>query len=160
MSTNPDLLKNLIVYDGIKHGFAVFQFFKNGKWQHVIIDTRIPYNSQSKTPLYGYCHDPQEFWVPLMEKAYAKLHGKYEMLNGGQMNEALVDLTGGVSEKFHFRAPETVEAMETGTFWKDLKKWHQQGFLLGCANTVKDENGNLEEGMGNSGILYNHAYGI
>lgn len=23
-STNPDLLKNLIVYDGIKHGFAVF----------------------------------------------------------------------------------------------------------------------------------------
>jgi len=30
------------------------------------------------------------------------------------MNEALVDLTGGVSEKFHFRAPETVEAMETG----------------------------------------------
>jgi hypothetical protein len=32
--------------------------------------------------------------------------------------------------------------------------------LLGCANTVKDENGNLEEGMGNSGILFNHAYGI
>jgi len=32
--------------------------------------------------------------------------------------------------------------------------------LLGCANTVKDENGNLEDGMGNSGILYNHAFGI
>ncbi len=25
---------------------------------------------------------------------------------------------------------------------------------------VKDENGNPEEGMGNSGILFNHAYGI
>jgi hypothetical protein len=95
-----------------------------------------------------------------MEKAYAKLHGKYEMLNGGQMNESLVDLTGGVSDRFGFRAPEVVESMETGQFWKDLKKWHQQGFLLGCANTVKDDNGNLEEGMGNSGILYNHAYGI
>ena len=57
--------------------------------------------------MYGYCQDLGEFWVSLMEKAYAKLHGTYEMLNGGAMNEALVDLTGGVSEKFHLRAPET-----------------------------------------------------
>ena len=104
LSTNPELLNNLIVYDGMQHGFAVFQFFKNGKWQHVIVDTRIPYNTQSKTPLYGHCTDLNEFWVSLMEKAYAKLHGTYEMLNGGQMNEALVDLTGGVSEKFHLRS--------------------------------------------------------
>ena len=54
LSTNPDLLKNLIYYDGIQYGFAVFYFFKNGKWQHVIVDTRIPYNSQTKTPLYGH----------------------------------------------------------------------------------------------------------
>jgi hypothetical protein len=81
----------------------------------VIVDTRIPYNSQSKTPLYGHCQEQSnEFWVPLMEKAYAKLHGTYEMLNGGQMGEALVDLTGGVSEKFHFRSPETTEAIEDG----------------------------------------------
>ena len=76
------------------------------------------------------------------------------------MNEALVDLTGGVSEKFPLRAPDIAEQIEGGQFWKELKKYHQQGFLLGCANTVKDENGNLEEGMGNSGILFNHAYGI
>lgn len=82
-STNLELLKNLFVYDGMKNGFAVFQFFKNGRWQYVIIDTRIPYNSQTRTPLYGQCSDPNEFWVPLMEKAYAKLHGSYEMLNGG-----------------------------------------------------------------------------
>lgn len=44
-STNPELLSNLIVYDGIKYGFAVFQFFKNGRWQYVIVDTRIPYNT-------------------------------------------------------------------------------------------------------------------
>ena len=95
-----------------------------------------------------------------MEKAYAKLHGNYEMLNGGQMTESLVDLTGGVSQKFHLRAPEIAESIEGGQFWKDLKKFHSLGFLLGCANTVKDENGNEEEGMGNSGILFNHAYGI
>lgn len=160
LSTNPDLLKNLIYYDGIQYGFAVFYFFKNGKWQHVIVDTRIPYNSQTKTPLYGHNQDQSEFWVALMEKAYAKLHGSYEKLHGGSLNEAMVDLTGGVSEDFDIKSPDTQENIEGGQFWKDLKKYSQQGFLVGCENIVVDDNGNPEDGMGNSGILYNHAYGI
>lgn len=106
LSTHPELLRNMIVHDGIEYGFAVFQFFKNGKWQYVIVDTRIPYNQQGKTPLYGQCADPNEFWVPLMEKAYAKLHGNYEILNGGSMAEGLVDLTGGASDKYNFKSPE------------------------------------------------------
>ncbi len=40
------------------------------------------------------------------------------------MAEALVDLSGGCSEKFDLRAPETAEIIESGTFWKDLKKYH------------------------------------
>jgi hypothetical protein len=40
------------------------------------------------------------------------------------MNEALVDLTGGVSEKFHLRALEIAESIEGGQFWKDLKKFN------------------------------------
>jgi hypothetical protein len=79
-----------------------------------LIDTRIPYNSQSKTPLYGRCDQLDEFWVPLMEKAYAKLHGTYEKLHGGTISESMVDLTGGVSEKFYIRAPEIVENIESG----------------------------------------------
>ena len=34
------------------------------------------------------------------------------------------------------------------------------GYLLGCSLKVADEDGNPEEGMGNQGIQYNHAYGI
>ena len=64
--------------------------------------------------MYAHCSDPSEFWVPLMEKAYAKLHGSYEMLNGGSMAESLVDLTGGCSEKSNLRAPETGEMIESG----------------------------------------------
>jgi hypothetical protein len=103
----------------------------------VIVDTRIPYSSATKTPLYGHCADPNEFWVPLMEKAYAKLHGNYEMIDGDSMSSSLVDLTGGVSEKANLRAPETAEIIESGQFWKDLKKYHQLGYLLGCANVIK-----------------------
>lgn len=53
LAMNTELLKNLIVHDGIKFGFAVFQFFKNGRWTFVKVDTRIPYNSNTKSPLYG-----------------------------------------------------------------------------------------------------------
>ena len=37
-----------------------------------------------------------ETWVPLIEKAYAKLHGNYESLVGGFPSEAVEDLTGYV----------------------------------------------------------------
>jgi hypothetical protein len=37
-----------------------------------------------------------ETWVPLIEKAYAKLHGDYESLQGGFPSEAIEDLTGYV----------------------------------------------------------------
>ena len=59
-----------------------------------------------------------------MEKAYAKLHGNYEQINGGAMGEAMVDLSGGCSEKFDLRAAETSESIESGGFWKDIKKYH------------------------------------
>ena len=35
-----------------------------------------------------------ETWVPLIEKAYAKLHGNYSHLLGGQECDAIEDLTG------------------------------------------------------------------
>ena len=34
--------------------------------------------------------------MPLIEKAYAKLHGNYDHLNGGSEAEALEELTGFV----------------------------------------------------------------
>lgn len=37
-----------------------------------------------------------ETWVPLIEKAYAKLHGNYQYLNEGEECEAIEDLTGCV----------------------------------------------------------------
>ena len=35
-----------------------------------------------------------ETWVPLIEKAYAKLHGNYSHLLGGQICDAIEELTG------------------------------------------------------------------
>jgi len=37
-----------------------------------------------------------ETWVPLIEKAYAKLHGNYSHLKGGHECDAIADMTGFV----------------------------------------------------------------
>ena len=43
----------------------------------VTVDTRIPTNDDAD-PLFAKCKNRSEVWVPLLEKAYAKLHGSYE----------------------------------------------------------------------------------
>lgn len=47
-----------------------------------------------KSLLFARSETENETWVPLIEKAYAKLHGNYYSLSGGQTSEAIEDLTG------------------------------------------------------------------
>jgi calpain len=50
-----------------------------------------------------------------MEKAYAKLHLHYQVLNGGSVSEAMVDLTGMVAEKYELqKSAELTHSLNTG----------------------------------------------
>ncbi|XP_026169223.1 calpain-10 [Mastacembelus armatus] len=82
--------------DSRYRGSFRFHFWQQGYWTQVIIDDRLP--CINSTLCFSRCHSPTAFWVPLLEKAYAKLHGSYERLWAGQVSEALVDLTGGLAE--------------------------------------------------------------
>ena len=77
---------------------------KNGEWQIVTIDDLFPCYPQGQ-PLFSQ-GSSNEIWVLLLEKAYAKLHKSYEILNGGSATEALVDLTGMVVEKYDLNSSE------------------------------------------------------
>ncbi|XP_062843880.1 calpain-10 isoform X2 [Trichomycterus rosablanca] len=75
-----------------------FQFWRNGRWTEVRVDDRLP--CVKNTLCFSRCHQPSAFWVALLEKAYAKLCGSYEHLWAGQVCEAVVDLSGGVAERW------------------------------------------------------------
>jgi len=162
LSTRSDLLKNLIVYDGMKYGVIIIQFFKNGVWLPVVIDTKLPCNPKTKKLLYAHCFREDEFWVSFLEKAYAKIYKCYEKLNGGKMPEALVDLTGGVTEKMNLKTvlgegqAASQQAVKSAELWKIIKANFQTGYVMGCS--LNDKNSKVE--MSPEGIVLNHAYGI
>ena len=92
------------VYPPIFHkfreiGLYVIRFFKNFNWTYVLIDERIPVDKNTKQPVFGRCRSQNELWVPLIEKAYAKLHGCYENLISGYVDEGIQELTGFQPEK-------------------------------------------------------------
>jgi hypothetical protein len=88
-----------------KKGIYVLRFFKDFKWRYVIIDDRLPCGTNNGQPVFGKCKQIHELWVPLIEKAYAKLHGCYETLISGFIDDGLTDMTGLVAEKIQMHNP-------------------------------------------------------
>ncbi|XP_025093606.1 calpain-2 catalytic subunit-like [Pomacea canaliculata] len=82
-------------------GIFLFNFWQYGKWQEVIVDDRLP--TRDGQLVYTSSTRKNEFWCALLEKAFAKLYGCYEALDGGRVHDALLDMTGGVTELVDLR---------------------------------------------------------
>lgn len=160
LTTRPEYLYQLI-YDqsGFELGFMTFQFFVNGAWKFITIDTRLPFDPDTKQMLFSHSSEPNEFWISLVEKAYAKLIGCYESILRSKTHELLVDLTAGTAEKFNVRHPEVQKLIEEDAFWHILMAAFREKFFIMCENLVKGRNPKAAE-PGHHGILENHAYGV
>lgn len=160
ISTVTGLFKG--VYPPMFHSFAkkglfVLRFFKEFAWRYVIIDSRLPVFSDSNgnfSYVFAHCADPEELWVPLIEKAYAKLHGCYEALNRGLIDDGLVDLTGLVAEK------TSLSNIQSELLWEKLVQYKETQSLLGCS--IEGQNGEVEivKDSEATGLLARHAYAI
>ena len=92
LATKVGHLRRLAVFSDFEIGLHVFLFFRNRTWIKVVIDDRLPVTRGDQL-VFARCKNPGEFWVPLMEKAYAKLIGRYDAMEGGIESDMLVDLT-------------------------------------------------------------------
>ncbi|QRV99618.1 calpain family cysteine protease [Ceratobasidium sp. AG-Ba] len=179
VSTMKDLLDKICVARDEEVGVYGFIFYRDSGWIDIVVDdllfTCIPQYeelSQPEKSLYHYSRDKfnseartggrtlyfgksgteNETWVPLIEKAYAKLHGDYAAIDGGLAADAIEDLTGGVSTMFHVH-----DILNPDRFWQEELSKANQDRLFGCYITKRT--GQNDESTLN-GLFTNHAYSI
>ncbi|XP_041281076.1 calpain-13-like [Onychostruthus taczanowskii] len=129
-------------YAGIFH----FRFWQYGEWVDVVIDDRLPFLNGRYLSVHP--RTSNEFWPSLLEKAYAKLQGSYQNLNGGYLSDALVDFTGGVQVQFSLKdPPPDLEEI--------LKAADKSRCLMGCSTSTQMRNIELR-----NGIVQGHAYTV
>ena len=81
-----------------EHYAGIFHFrFWFGRWIEIVIDDLLP--SRKGVLLYMKSTSNVEFWPALLEKAYAKAKGTYELLNSWLPIDACIELTGGCPER-------------------------------------------------------------
>eukprot|EP01062_Namystynia_karyoxenos_P002975 TRINITY_DN1103_c1_g1_i1.p2 TRINITY_DN1103_c1_g1~~TRINITY_DN1103_c1_g1_i1.p2 ORF type:complete len:677 (+),score=235.07 TRINITY_DN1103_c1_g1_i1:65-2032(+) len=129
------------------------RLFMDGHWQRVAIDELLPCTrSQRRPDGSGLCYsraDGQQLWVPFIEKAYAKSYGSYKAISGGEIEEALLDLTGAPTESIDFAA----DGFDPSLLWERLLRFRAQGFPMGCATAPI-------RGLREVGLVGLHAYSI
>ncbi|KAK1333176.1 hypothetical protein QTO34_006713 [Cnephaeus nilssonii] len=125
-------------------GIFQFRFWHFGRWVPVVIDDRLPVNEAGQLVFVSSIFK-NLFWGALLEKAYAKLCGSYEDLQRGQVSDALLDFTGGVTV--------TIKLAEApGNLWDILTRATYGRTLIGC----QTHSGN--ERVLENGLVDGHAY--
>ena len=90
----------------LEAGLFRVRLAKHGWWRWNIIDSFFPVQPIMEPG--GPCfaknkQEPNEMWVAALEKCYAKLHGSYVAISGGDPAVAMADLTGFPTLSFDWK---------------------------------------------------------
>ncbi|XP_075291847.1 calpain-6 isoform X2 [Opisthocomus hoazin] len=138
-------------------GIFRFRFWCFGEWTEVVVDDLLP--TVDGELIYCHSNVKNEFWSALLEKAYAKLAGSYEALDGGSAADAIVDFTGAVAESIDLVQGKYGEIIsEQMKLFEDLLKVHKRGGLISCSITASS--GSANEAETGTGLVVGHAYSV
>uniref|UniRef100_A0A0R3RUI1 Calpain catalytic domain-containing protein n=1 Tax=Elaeophora elaphi TaxID=1147741 RepID=A0A0R3RUI1_9BILA len=128
IAERPDILDQIFLTK-VYNPWGVYQIrlCVDGHWQVVLVDDFLPCHSQTRGLVFAVGRRNQ-LWVPLIEKALAKILGCYAKLPAGRTLEGLAILTG---------APCTFLDLENcadhDLIWAHLLSMREAGFIMGCS---------------------------
>ncbi|OMJ86345.1 hypothetical protein SteCoe_12132 [Stentor coeruleus] len=160
LTERPGLIERLFITKDInKSGVYRVKLCKNGEWLSVTIDDFFPCYPMG-VPVFTR-NESNEIWILILEKAYAKVHGNYYMLKGGNVSDGLIDLTGCPTLSYNFKDENTKKDIEKGIMWLNIKDHFDDGYLI-CACTIGDERWgdvNYMESLP-AGLMPGHGYAL
>jgi hypothetical protein len=142
-----------VVSEYNEYGIYGLCFFVDGEWRAVFVDDQFPVDEKGQLA-FARSKTKNEFWLPILEKCYAKLYGHYSRIIGGLVHSSFKDLTGGITDEVALDSPDS--GAFDGRLWQRVFTFHKLGYLMGCGNP-KPTSGNFDKV---SGIVQGHAYAI
>ena len=87
---NPDRIKEIFHIESLNSaGVYSLDLFIMGIPVTVTIDDYLPFWKNTNALLYAQVGPDHSLWMPILEKAAAKLYGNYEVMVGGWMGPAI-----------------------------------------------------------------------
>ena len=96
-------------------GIVAVRFFVGGRPRVVTIDADVPYQT-SRMLMFAQTSEDYGSWIPLLEKAYAKLAGNYEFTARGWMSESMRIFTAAPSTQINIRRTDPMK------LWNELEE--------------------------------------
>ncbi|CAF0982540.1 unnamed protein product [Adineta ricciae] len=130
ISEQPSLLQHILLTKEVnKEGVYMVRICHNGLWKTIIVDDCFPC-TKHKRLVFSHAKRCQLF-VPLIEKACAKVFGSYASLRSGNMREGLQLLTGAPCDHIDLHPPNGI--LDSDIVWAKLLSACESKLLIGVS---------------------------
>lgn len=126
-----------------------FYFFVINEWVGINVDDRVPVTpwGDGFRPYATWPSKLGAWWMPLLEKAYAKLNQNYDRIGWGRGSEAIRTLSGAPTTLLQHAGKDSVQ------LWQRHKHWAEMDYpqVASCCNNIA---------TGLDGLTSGHAYSL